>query len=192
MINEPNIIQEMTESSFCSQDSDDDFQEEMDYVANDPVRKYQFGYNQSLCMAKKYPEIEIEDNTKEIVIAPGEGKRPYDITQDQDWDLKAFPHLHNANGSNGKDTERMSKLTDQNYFLQRILNKDQRFANSPPYIYAAVAYLERKQLQSNINISGTRGKRVDISATESTYELDDGYAVLDDIKGTPRYWEKVK
>ena len=59
-------------------------------------------------------------------------------------------------------------------------------------MYAAVAYLEKKQLQSNINISGTRGKRVDISASESTYELDDGYAVLDDIKGTPRYWKKVK
>ena len=84
----------------------------------------------------------------------------------------------------------MSKLTDQNYFIQRILNKDQRFAKSPPYIYAAVAYLEKKQLQSNINISGTRGKRVDVSATESTYELDDGYAVLDDIKGTPRYWKR--
>ena len=79
----------------CSSESDDDLQEEIDYLTNDPVRKYQFGYNKSLCMTKKYPEIEIEDETKDIVIAPGEGKRPYDITQDQDWDLKAFPHLHN-------------------------------------------------------------------------------------------------
>ena len=36
---------------------------------------------------------------------------------------------------NGKDQERKTKLTDQNYFIQRILNKDKRFATSPAYIY---------------------------------------------------------
>ena len=79
------------------------------------------------------------------------------------------------------------RLTDHCYFIQRILNLDQRFARSPAYMYAAVAYIEKKQLQRNINISGTRGKRVESNDGGITYELEDGYTVLDDVKNTPRY-----
>jgi hypothetical protein len=86
-------------------------------------------------------------------------KLPWEKGRDQmTWDVKAFPHLHNPNGSNGKDQERKSKLTDHYYFIQRILNLDQRFARSSAYMYAAVAYIEKQQLQRNINISGTKGK----------------------------------
>ena len=122
-------------------DIDDEVKEERDYIANDPVRKYQFDYNKSLCMFNKYPEINAVDVTKDIEVAPGEGKTPKDIMQEKDWDIKAFPHLHNPDGSNGKDEERKRKLTDQKYFIQRIINRDKRFARSPAYIYAAVAYL---------------------------------------------------
>ena len=177
------------------QDSDDDndeLKDEVEYLTKDPVRKYQFTYNKSLCMANKYPEIEADDPTKDIEIAPGEGKRPNDIMREKDWDIKAFPHLHNPDGSNGKDENRITRLTDQNYFIQRIVNRDQRFARSPAYMYAAVAYLERKQLQRNINISGTRGKKVEGRDGAVSYELEDGYTVLDDIKNTPRYWKKAK
>ena len=173
-------------------ESEEKLQDEIEYLTNDPVRKYKFTYNESLCMSHKYPETEAIDSTKEIEIAPGEGKRPRDLALEKDWDVKAFPHLHNPNGKNGKDEERQVKLTEQYYFIQRILNKDQRFAQSPAYKYAAVAYLEKQQLQRNINISGTRGKKVDHENGNTTYELDDGYTVLDDIKNTPRYWKKVK
>ena len=83
-------------------------------------------------------------------------------------------------------------MTDQNYFIQRIVNKDKRFARSPAYTYAAVGYLEKRQLQRNINLSGTRGKQVENKAGGVTYELEDSYTVLDDIKNTPRYWKKAK
>ena len=173
-------------------DSDEELKDELDYLSNDPVRKFQFTYNKSLCMSNKYPEISADDPTKDIELAPGEGKVPNDIMREKDWDIKAFPHLHNLDGSNGKDEERKTRLTDQNYFIQRILNKDKRFARSPAYIYAAVAYIEKKQLQRNINISGTRGKKVETNDGGITYELEDGYTVLDDIKNTPRYWKKNK
>ena len=171
---------------------DDDFRDEVEYITKDPVRKYQFDYNKSLCMAHKFPEIDATDPTKDVELAPGEGKIPNDIMREIDWDIKAFPYLHNPDGSNGKDQKRKTKLTDQNYFIQRVLNKDQRFARSPAYIYAAVAFLEKKQLQRNINISGTRGKRVEQNDGGVTYELEDGYTVLDDVKNTPRYWKKAK
>jgi len=143
-------------------------------------------------MANKYPEIEAVDATKDIELAPGEGKTPKDMMQEVDWDIKAFPHLDNMNGRNGKDEEHSVRLTDQNYFIQQILNKDQIFAKSPTFKYAAVAYLEKKQLQRNINIAGTKGKKVDHADGNITYDLDNCYSVLDDIKNTSRYSKKVK
>jgi hypothetical protein len=75
-------------------------------------------------MANRYPEVASIDPTKDIEVAPGEG----DIMREKDWDVKAFPHWHNLDGSNGKDEDRKGRLTDQSYFIQRILNKDKRFA----------------------------------------------------------------
>ena len=54
-------------------------------------------------------------------------------------------------------------------------------------MYAAVGYLEKKQLQRNINIANTRGKEVLSETGEKSYVLEDGYRVLDNIKNTPRY-----
>ena len=172
----------------------DDEKDEIEYLTKDAVRKWQFDYNKSLCLSNKYPEITTarQNDIPIIQIAPGEGKVPRDIMKEKDWDIKAFPHLNNPDGKNGKDQERKVKLTDQYYFIQRILNADSRFAKSPAYIYAAVAYLEKKQLARNINLSYTRGKQVDGEEGRKKLEMDDGYAVLDDIKGTPKYWKKYK
>ena len=110
-------------------------------------------------MTDKYPEVSANEQ-KSISVAPGEGKVPKDILSEEDWDIKAFPHLNNPDGSNGKDQKREVRLTDQNYFIQRICNKQQRFARSPAYMYAAVGYLEKKQLQRNENVANTRGNEV--------------------------------
>ena len=127
-----------------------------------------------------------------ISVAPGEGKIPKDILMVEEWDIRAFPHLHNADGSNGKDHQRQVRLTDQNYFIQRICNTEKRFARSPAYVYAAVAYLEKKQLQRNVNIANTRGKEVINENGEKEYVLEDGYRVLDNIKNTPKYCKQAK
>ena len=111
---------------------------------------------------------------------------------EEDWDIKAFPHLNNPDGTSGKDQDRKVRLTEQNFFIQKICNKERRFANSPAYMYAAIGYLEKKQLQRNINLANTRGKEVINEMGEKAYMLDDGYRVLDDIKNTPRYWKKAK
>ena len=156
------------------------------------LKKYQFAYNESLCMTNKYPEISVNNTESSVNIAPGEGQIPKDIMTDNDWDVKAFPHLHNPDGSNGKDQERKVRLTEQNYFIQRICNKEKRFAQSPAFMYAAVAYIEKKQMKRNINLAGTRGKKFKNDNGGQSYELEDGYRVLEDIKNTPRYWKKAK
>ena len=51
-------------------------------------------------------------------------------------------------------------------------------------MYAAIGYLEKKQLQRNINLANTRGKEVIGEKGEKAYVLEDGYRVLDNIKNT--------
>ena len=162
--------------------------DEAEQLMKDPVKKYQFKYNESLCMTDKYPEISV--NTRGSVdVAPGEGQVPKDIMADDDWDIKAFPHLHNPDGTNGKDQVRKVKLTDQNYFIQRICNKEKRFANSAAYTYAAVAYIEKKQINRNINLSGTRGREIVSNDGGKSFELEDAHRVLEGMKMTPKYWK---
>ena len=59
-------------------------------------------------------------------------------------------------------------------------------------MYAAIGYLEKKQLQRNVNLANTRGKEVVNESGEKAYVLEDGYRVLEDIKNTPRYCKKAK
>ena len=111
-----------------------------------------------------------------LTVAPGEGKTPTNIMTEKNWDIKAFPHLNNPDGKNCKDQERELNLTDQYYFIQRISNGNACFARSPAYVYAAIAYLEKKQLQRFINISYTQVKQSTTNDKETVLELDDGYA----------------
>ena len=73
---------------------------------------------------------------------------------DYDWDIKAFPHLHYPDGSNGKDQDHKVKLSEQIYCINRISNKEQRFAKSPAYVYSAIGYIEKKQINRNLNLGG--------------------------------------
>ena len=125
-------------------DENDAKKEDLEYETKDVVKKYQFEYNKSLCMSDKYPEVSANEKYN-ISVAPGEGKIPKDIMNEEDWDIKAFPNLNNPDGSNGKDHERKTRLTDQKFFIHRICNNEKRFARSPAFMYAAIRYLERKK-----------------------------------------------
>ena len=90
--------------------------------------------------------------------APAEGKVPVNFLDQEHWDIKSWPTLH-LDGKFGRDHKRKVKLTTQNYFQQRILNVDQRFARTPGYIFAAMSHVEAERLRSNANLSGYKGKR---------------------------------
>ena len=90
--------------------------------------------------------------------APAEGKVPVNFMDQENWDIKSWPTLH-LDGKFGRDHKRKVKLSTQNYFQQRILNVDQRFARTPGYIFAAMSHVEAERLRSNANLSGYKGKR---------------------------------
>ena len=165
---------------------------EEEYEKKDSIKKWQFAYNSSICFSNNYPEINYQDEMLDnISIAPGEGKLPSNILQEMDWDIKSFPCLH-PNGENSLHTKRKVKLSDQDYFAQRIMNKDLRFANNPGYVFASTAYVELKQISSRKGIAFQRGRKSLSNDGMATYSLDDPFSVLDNIKNTPKYWQKTR
>ena len=166
--------------------TDDNLEDEIlleEYEKEDPVKKFQFQYDDSVVMTDKFPEISV---------APGEDEKPQSMLFDKSWDVRAFPALHNFDGSNGKDEEREVKITDQRYFIQRVTNINSRFAKCPTYLYAVVGYLEEMKINRNINMVGTRGHRTTSVDGRSKYDLYDPYRALEAVPGTPKYWQTAK
>ena len=100
--------------------------------------------------------------------------------------------MKHPDGRNNLHQQRDKKLSEQYYFVQRIRNRDTRFSEDPAYVFAAAQYIEKKQLQKNINVSYLRGKERTSANGNSTYSLDDGFSVFDNISNTPKYWKTVK
>ena len=163
--------------------------EEIEYRTYDPIRKFQIDYDKSVGLAEKFPEAFEED--KQLAVAPGEGKIPENILTSEHWDAQAFPMKH-PDGCNNLHQKRDVKLTDQYYFVQRLRNLDPRFREDTSYLFAAAAYLEKKTMQKNINVSYLRGTKSMSNSGQNVYSLKDGFSVFDCISNTPTYWKKAK
>ena len=177
--------------------SDSDSENEGKEKQNDPIRRHQFDHNRNTCLTNNYPEANVDRsgkevaNTKELIFAPAEGYCPTNILEEKDWDIKSWPTLH-PDGRFGLHFRRKIKLTDQQYFGQRILNEDLRFAKSPSYIFGSAAYIEKKILISHANISYMRGKKTVGNDGKPQYDLEDAFTTFEGVKNTPKYWQKVK
>ena len=163
-----------------------------EYLTKDPVAKFQFEYNRNTCFGNDVPEINVQEHINEpLSIAPGEGKIPTNLLMDDDWDMKAHPCL-DPTGENNLNKEREVRLSALQFFEQRLLNVNKRFANTASFVFAAVQYIENKQLTNNINISFNRGTKTQNKTGGATYSLEDPYCVFDNISNTPKYWKKKK
>ena len=146
-------------------------------------------------MTNHFPEMSTDENGRKVsgqlFFAPAEGNCPVNLQEEKDWDVKSWPALL-PDGKFGLHFKRKVRLTEQQYFCQRIVHRDTRFSRSPGYIFASAAYIEQKQLMSKANISFMRGRKS--MATEGTakYELEDAFTTFEGIKNTPKYWQKVK
>ena len=165
-------------------------EEEEEYREKDPVRKHQFDYDKSTTMAPKYPEAGINSD-ETLSFAPGEGKIPTNILKEKNWDINSFPNLF-PSGNNKMFQDREVAITPQNFIGQRLKNKDTRFEQSPPYVFACAAFLEEKQMERNIGVSYSKGKLSGTEGSQRTYQLNDAFGVMDNVKNTPRYHKKNK
>ena len=172
------------------------------YLENDPVRRWQYTSDENVILGHNFPEIGVDVNMdkvrspKDILnegvsIAPGEGQIPTNILMERDWDVKTFPHLF-PDGKYGLNHDREIKLSDLQFVNQRFLNKDNRFSSSPGFVYAATGYLEKLQLERNINISYSKGTSVVTNDGKKVYHLEDDFAVLGKTKNSPKFWQDAK
>ena len=83
--------------------------------------------------------------------------------------------------------DRRVNLSNIMFFDQRIRNIDKKFANCLSFVYAAVSFIELKQMTDKINISVQRGQRRKRQDGTVEYRIDDGFQVFDNVKNTPRY-----
>ena len=105
--------------------------------------------------------------------------------KDKEFDVKGFPCLY-PTGRFGLNYERDQKITPQMYFTQRLLNEDQRFAKSIPYLFMAHQFVEREMLQKQINVSALKGT---LGSNSTIRQLTDPYSVFQKIKGSPKFWQ---
>ena len=69
-----------------------------------------------------------------VNVAPGEGQITVSVLKEKKWDVKTCPHLY-PDGRYGMNADRKVKLTHQQYFRQRLINVDKRFANEAGYLF---------------------------------------------------------
>ena len=170
-------------------DIDEDSDEDLDDDRLEAVEKNQFDLDQHYVMANDHPESMFVSSSskgrKDLNIAPGEGFIPSSLMRDDTWDIDSFPQFH-PSGQYGLNHPRDVKLSHRNYFLQRLQNINPQFRKSKSYLFAALYYLERQQFEQRINISCQRGT---MDGNELT-ELTDPMNVFDEVRGTPKYWQK--
>ena len=160
----------------------------------DPVQRNQLvQVEDSSCLVQNNPETERTSEDSIISVAPGEDRRPEGIVQSRDWDVQAHPRLHNPDGSNGLHQDgRQTRLTDQQYFGQRVKNVNNKWAADVSYVCAAVSYLEKKQINSNTSMAYTSGKRVNKEGGKVAIEHHDAWSVLRGITNSPKFWRDKK
>jgi hypothetical protein len=138
-----------------------------------------------------YPETRVgnelpgQDNA--LNIAPGEGKIPSNLMREDCWDVNAFPLLF-PSGRFGINFERESKLSAQKYICQRVLNKNMKFVSYPPWLFSALYYIERQQLEQQINVNCRKGMLKD----SQMFQVQDGFDVFHKVSGTPKYWQQKR
>ena len=84
------------------------------------------------------------------------------------------------------------KLSPQKYHVNRLTHKNRRWCRDATYLFSAALQIETNQIRRNMTMAFTHGKQVTKSAGKVVFENHDAWAVLDDIKCTPRYWQSKK
>ena len=91
----------------------------------------------------------------------------------------------------GYSVEREVKLTPSKYFIQKLLNDKQSLASNSDYIFLAqLVLLEKNFMKKKMgNIIAGKFENYKDSA-EVLVNKDQGFYVINQIRGTPVYWKK--
>ena len=128
-------------------------------------------------------------NSDSSLSLAGEGKIPSNLMRQTNWDAMAFSR-HHPTGKWGLHHERTHKLSNQLYFQQRIMNRDNRFSRDISYIFAAQQFIERQKIESQISLAGRKGVSQTVNGIRKVQQSD-VFNFLKTIRGSPKYWKNV-
>ena len=146
------------------------------------------------------PDI-TQDGDRILSFAPGEGNRPLGIFMDKDSEYLSFPTIYCGK----HQTDNSERLVPVHYSTMckcELRSKDRRVAQSVPNIFYKLKKLQIRQIQGSASLSlrkcKTKGKIYtagDLKSENSVNKLinlDDGFRVLRNLRGSPPYFERCK
>ncbi|XP_066928370.1 uncharacterized protein [Clytia hemisphaerica] len=171
---------------------------ELETTAN-PLDVFRSNANETTLMSHTPTETEIDNEI--LTLAPGQGKKPISILNDENCEMLAHPHLF-PKGKFGFNVQRNVKLSPSKYFNQRLLNYTQKFASDPDYIFFANSVIQQVSLTSQINVAMRKVAASNLNAgmlsqnfKETVKQFianDKAFAFMSTVKGTPAYWKKFQ
>ena len=172
--------------------------QETEYIENDPVRKNQTETSQVSLLIPENIEEKVKTkpgNKKEkggLILAPGEDQIPRNILKEKHPFVLHYPCLFPDGKGGLHDEDREKKVTTQQWIMQRLLNIHPMFAQNKAFLFSAVNYVEQEKLMKMMNISYMRGTMTNPKDGGKFLQTEDGFAVFDNLPGSPRYWQKMK
>ena len=121
-------------------ENESNFETDENLESDDPLNEYRTNSEETCFIPNIY-----NCETGILDIAPGEGKRPQAIFDDEYCEEQAFPYLF-PTGRFGYNVSRQVKLSPVRYFNQRLLNYTQHFSSDSNYIFFAHCVLQQRSL----------------------------------------------
>ena len=138
-----------------------------------------------------------------FTLAPCEGNKPKHIIYDKEMEYKCFSDYFPLGRGGYFGHERKTKLDLRRYLLQRLQNKDARFAGNDEYVFAFQYACELQQLEGaqGVSLRMTRGSKhngsimnagmmKDNNVINDLVRNDKAYKFMKDIRGTPAFWQQ--
>ena len=142
-----------------------------------------------------------QDADKIISFAPGEGNRPIGVFMDNDAEYLSFPTIY-CGKRRADNSERKAPVHYSTICKWELRSRDRRVAQSVPNIFFKLKKLQIKQIQGSASLSlrkcKTKGKTYtagDLKSENSVNKLinlDEGFSVLRNLRGSPPYFERCK
>ena len=146
------------------------------------------------------PDI-TQDGDRILSFAPGEGNRPLGIFMDKDSEFLSFPTIY-CGKRQANNSERLVPVHYSTICKWELRSKDRRVAMSVPNIFYKLKKLQIKQIQGSASISlrkcKTKGKTYTAgdlksdSSVNKLINLDEGFRVFRNLRGSPPYFERCK
>jgi hypothetical protein len=145
---------------------------------------------------------DVSDEARHIIsIAPGEGNRPLSIFMDKHSEILAFPTLF-CGQARAENDEREVKVHYSEICKSELRRSDRRVAGHIPNLFFKLKKLQTQHIlgKASLCLRKTRKKDQNFTAgmlkssenIKKIVNIDEGYRIFKDLRGSPPYWEKVK